>query len=107
MKEDAGVIIVLGEVLVAPQHRAAAIAVGLEHCARSRGEPGCLSHDCFIDAANPDRLQFVERWQDLAALQAHFTVPGSAAFVREIQAFALEPPKMSILEAAEALKGPA
>ena len=98
-------IIVLGEVLVAPEHREAAIAVGLDHCQRSRGEPGCLSHDCFIDAANPDRLQFVERWQDMAALRVHFAVPASAMFVKEMQGFAVAPPKMNILEAAEALKG--
>ncbi|USQ95539.1 putative quinol monooxygenase [Caulobacter sp. RL271] len=98
-------IIVLGEVLVAPEHRAAAIAVGLAHCARSRAEPGCLSHDCFIDAANPNRLQFVERWLDLTALRVHFGVPDSAAFVREMQAFVVEPPKMNIFEATEAPRG--
>lgn len=94
-------IIVLGEVLARPEHREAATALGLEHCERSRAEPGCLSHDCYVDAKAPDRLRFVEVWQDMSALREHFSVPSSALFVKRLAALLQEPPQMRIFEASE------
>ena len=57
--------------------------VAQQHVERSRREPGCVSHAMSIDSENPLRLVFVEEWADLAALQAHFTVPESRAFAAE------------------------
>jgi quinol monooxygenase YgiN len=54
----------------------------LEHVERSRGEPGCISHDVHVDGQNPMRLFFFGQWADEAALRAHFEVEGSKAFVR-------------------------
>lgn len=94
-------IIILGSVQVAAEHHDAAIALGLEHSARSRGEPGCLAHDCHIDAADAGKLVFVERWADMAAVRAHFAVPASGDFVRRMTALATEPPQMHLYQAAE------
>ncbi|MCI3134970.1 putative quinol monooxygenase [Phenylobacterium aquaticum] len=94
-------IIILGSVQVAPDHLDAAIALGLEHCARSRGEPGCLAHDCHIDAADTGKLVFVERWADMAAVRTHFAVPASGDFVRRMTALASAPPQMHLYEATE------
>ncbi|HQN51376.1 MAG TPA: putative quinol monooxygenase [Phenylobacterium sp.] len=94
-------IIILGSVQMAPGQRDAAIAVGLEHCARSRAEPGCLSHDCHVDAADPDKLVFVERWADMAAVRTHFAVPASGEFVRRMAALASAPPQMALYDATE------
>jgi len=58
----------------------------LAHTRRSRAEPGCIGHDVFIDAENPYRLFFFERWESRAALDAHFREPGSAAFMRAARA---------------------
>lgn len=70
--------------------------ISLEHVRRSRTEPGCLSHEVSVDAENPLRLVFVERWVDRAALDAHFAVPASLDFVTELQQLADGAPTMEL-----------
>lgn len=94
-------IVVLGNVLVHEEHLAQALELSLAHVARSRTEPGCLAHAVHTDAENPRRLVFVERWSDLAALQAHFRVRESIAFVKALAALATEPPGMKLYEVEE------
>ena len=53
----------------------------------------------WIDAERPDRLVFVERWESPQALQAHFAVPESRAFAREIGQLAVAPPSIEIFNA--------
>ncbi len=89
-------IIVLGSVTARPDGIARLTEISLEHVRRSRTEPGCLSHEVSIDAENPLRLVFVERWADRAALDAHFAVPASLGFVTEVQQLADGPPTMSL-----------
>lgn len=91
-------IIVTGSVVVRPEEQAQALATGIAHSVRSRGEPGCLGHNCHIDAENADRLVFVEYWQDMAALQAHFAVPASAEFVREMTALSSAAPEIRLFQ---------
>lgn len=79
-------IIVTGEILARPDTLDALVALCAEHSRRSRAEPGCISHDSFIDNENPLRIFFFEQWADRAALEAHFAVPESNAFMREIRA---------------------
>jgi quinol monooxygenase YgiN len=59
----------------------------------------CLLHSVLRDAEDPLRLVFLEYWADTDALQAHFSVPASAAFVHEVAALADESPEMSIYDA--------
>ena len=92
-------IIVTGSVQLRPDNRARAIELGCDHSRRSRSEAGCLAHNCMIDAEDPDRLCFIEEWQDMAVLQAHFKVPASGEFVREISAMASSPPIIRIFDA--------
>lgn len=94
-------ILVLGAVVVSPGKRDEALTLAREHVLRSRAEPGCVEHGVSIDVDNPDRLVFVERWESPAALQAHFAVPASRAFAREIASLASEPVTMSLFEASE------
>ncbi|MFN0185596.1 MAG: putative quinol monooxygenase [Aquabacterium sp.] len=98
-------IIVLGSVRIAATAVDAALALAQVHVARSRSEPGCLEHGVHRDAEDPGRLVFVERWADRVALDAHFRVPASRAFVREIAALAVAPPQMALYDA-DALPGP-
>ena len=77
-------IIVLGRVTVRPDALPQAQALASEHVARSRAEPGCLAHGFSIDAENPLELVFVEKWQSLAHLQAHFAVPASRALAKDL-----------------------
>jgi quinol monooxygenase YgiN len=80
------VVIVTGEVIAKPETRDALLTVCLDHVRRSRAEPGCISHGAFVDAENPLRIFFFERWDNQAALEAHFAVPASNAFMREVRA---------------------
>lgn len=93
-------IVITGSVTLRPECRDEALAFGVEHSARSRGEPGCIAHNCHIDAEDANRLVFVELWQDMAAVQVHFAVPESGAFVRALGAMAEAPPQMQVYNAA-------
>lgn len=94
-------ILITGSARVRPEHREAALALGIEHSSRSRREPGCVAHNCHVDAEDPDRIVFVEEWADMTAVQTHFAVPESGEFVRRIAAMALERPMIRIFEAQE------
>ena len=92
-------IIVLGSVLINDGSVSDAILVSQEHVQRSRQEPGCIEHAVSVDAMTPNRLVFVERWSSMEALQAHFAVPASRAFVKALAAVAAEPPVMALFDA--------
>lgn len=88
-----------GSVQVRPDSVDEAIALSLEHVRRSRQEPGCLLHSVHRDVEDPARLVFLEQWADAGALQAHFRVPASSAFVRDVSALAESRPDMAIYDA--------
>ena|ERR1700722_814633 len=73
--------------------------LSLEHVRRSRLEPGCLSHGVHADCENPLRLVFVEQWADRAALAAHFAVPASRDFVRNLRSLAAGASAIEMFEA--------
>lgn len=75
-------IIVTGHALARKDADAAMEALALEHVQRSRTEPGCISHEVSRDVEQPNRFVFVERWSDMAALQAQFRVPASRQFAK-------------------------
>ena len=74
--------------------------LSLEHVARSRAEPGCLEH-VAVDANDGLRLVFFERWSDRAALDTHFKVPASAAFVKQAAKLSAQPPTIALYESSE------
>ncbi len=92
-------ILVLGSVTAREGRFAEALALSQEHVARSRTEPGCITHSAHQDTENPLRLVFVEQWESQAALWAHFAVPASRAFAKALAELAAEPPSMSLYEA--------
>ena len=73
-------IIVHGSATAAEGNLDELLEASRAHVARSLTEPGCLSHEVTVGADDPNRLVFLERWQDMAALQAHFEVPASREF---------------------------
>ncbi|MGQ0279501.1 putative quinol monooxygenase [Sphingopyxis sp. Q841] len=83
-------ILITGHVILTPEHRERMIALGVEHSARSRAEPGCLAHHCHIDAVPRQAedgsayecLTFVEEWESVDAVRAHFALPAARAFRR-------------------------
>lgn len=98
-------IIVTGHVLTNAKNRAAIEAECVAHSQRSRAEPGCIAHNVHADCEAPDRLVFVEKWADKAALLAHFAVPESGAFVQAITALSTERPEMQIYASDEIAMG--
>lgn len=53
--------------------------------AASNAEAGCIAYAFTQDVVDPTVLHIVEKWQDEAALLAHFATPHMAAFQAEIQ----------------------
>ncbi|MCE4554406.1 putative quinol monooxygenase [Roseateles cellulosilyticus] len=94
-------IIVFGNVQIAPQHMEQARRVANEHVQRSRAEPGCISHAFYEDPERPSRLVFVEEWESAQALQQHFAVPASGAFVRQMEELAASPSHIKLYQATE------
>jgi quinol monooxygenase YgiN len=60
-----------------------------------------MSHAVHRDTGDDQVLVFVEKWTDRKALGAHFVVPASRAFVRDLKALCAEPPVMNAYEAEE------
>ena len=92
-------IIITGTVVIDPTKRDEAIRIGCEHSARSRAEEGCISHNCYFDAEDANRIHFFEQWRDMDAVQRHFAVPESGTFVQQIGGLAIIPPEISIFSA--------
>ncbi len=86
--EDMRMLIVTGSVTAHSDTFERLTAASLEHVRRSRTEPGCVSHAVYVDCENPLRLFFFEQWADRAALDAHFLVPATKAYVRELRTLA-------------------
>ncbi|MGN6595456.1 putative quinol monooxygenase [Sphingopyxis terrae] len=92
-------ILITGHVILTSEHRERMIELCTEHSARSRGEPGCLAHNCHIDVENPDLLMFVEEWESVDAVRAHFALPAARAFVADMRALSPQPPAIRIYAA--------
>ena len=96
-----GLVLVTGDIVAKAGAFGALFAAARAHSARSRAEPGCLSHDCFQDPDNPDRIVFVERWRDAAVLAAHFRTPGIAQLLAAFADHADERGTMQVYQATE------
>lgn len=94
-------IVVTGDIVASPGHFDALFAAGRAHSARSRREPGCLSHDCFADPDNPLRIVFLERWRDEEALRMHFRTPGITQLLKAFADHADERGTMQVYAATE------
>ena len=93
-------LVVLGSAVAQEGRFSDLLALSQQHVARSRAEPGCISHAVHQDTENPLRLVFVEEWQDLTALQKHFTVPESRHFAKAVAEMVSSPPTLVVYEAA-------
>ena len=92
-------IIVTGHAIAREGADEAMQKLAVEHVLRSRTEPGCVSHEVSRDVQQPDRFLFVERWQDMAALQAHFRVEASRQFAKSMAQLSDGRPEMAIYQA--------
>ncbi|MEZ5939012.1 MAG: putative quinol monooxygenase [Hyphomonadaceae bacterium] len=94
-------IIVTGAVVARPETFERIMSLSREHVARSRREPGCISHEVCVSADDPLRLVFFERWTGADALKAHFAVSESRAFVSEVRALCVGATEMQVYAASE------
>ncbi|WP_293746047.1 putative quinol monooxygenase [uncultured Paraglaciecola sp.] len=92
-------IIITGDLLIKDGHMPQAIQASQKHVAHSRTEPGCISHAVYQDPENALRLFFYEQWADQAAIDAHFALPSSQAFVAEVRALVSAPANLHIFSA--------
>ena len=92
-------VLVTGAVIAKPEHFDEVLKQSLEHVARSRLEPGCLSHAVHRDVEDPMRLVFVEEWADLEALHRHFAVPASVEFGRTLMRLSSARPSLHLYDA--------
>lgn len=83
-------ILVTGSILAKTDTFDRVLSLSQAHVARSRLEPGCISHAVHVDCENRLRLFFFEQWADEAALQAHFAVPETRAFVKSLRDIVVE-----------------
>jgi quinol monooxygenase YgiN len=92
-------LIVTGAVVARADSFERLLEASLAHVERSRTEPGCIEHGVAVDAENPLRLKFYERWADADALKAHFAQPGSAEFMAAVAALAADRGRLDIYAA--------
>lgn len=92
-------IIITATIATTTANRKAIISLCEAHCARSRAEPGCISHHIHADCEDPSRLFFHEKWQDAEAVVTHFAVPESREFVNQLVALVGHRPDMQIYRA--------
>ena len=92
-------IIITGDLLIKEGHMSQAMQASQKHVAHSRTEPGCISHAVYQDPENVLRLFFYEQWADQSAIDAHFALPSSQAFVAEVRALVSAPPNLHIFSA--------
>ena len=73
-------LIVLAKAKVGDGDLEKARAVIADMVAASNAEEGCIAYAFTQDLGDPSILHIVEKWQDEAALAAHFATPHMAAF---------------------------
>lgn len=73
-------LIVLAKAKLGAGSLAAARAAIADMVAASKAEDGCIAYAFTEDMLQPGVIHIVEKWQDEAALAAHFATPHMAAF---------------------------
>lgn len=73
-------LIVLAKAKVGAGAVEAALTAITDMVAASNAEEGCIAYAFTQDMLDPSILHIVEKWQDEAALTAHFATPHMAAF---------------------------
>lgn len=92
-------IIITGDLLIKAGNMQQALKASQKHVAHSRTESGCISHAVYQDPENALRLFFYEQWQDQTAIDAHFALPSSQAFVAAVTGLVSAPPNLHLFNA--------
>ena len=73
-------IVVSGTLQVHPDLREEAIEIVLKLAKASEAEKGCLLYRFYADLEDPNTFFMFEKWENEAALEAHFETPHIAEF---------------------------
>ncbi len=69
--------------------------------AATRQEAGCLAYDIYESLTEPGTFVAVEQWENEAAIDAHFLLPHTTAFLETVVACVTAPPLIEEFEANE------
>ena len=100
-------LLVIGRVRCAPEHRAGLVALLERMQDNSRREEGCLRYGFFAAVEDPLSFVAVEEWADRAALDRHFAQPHLQEFARGLREVVAAPPEVAIHEVAATKPFPA
>jgi quinol monooxygenase YgiN len=77
-------VVVVGRVRTDADKRDELIRIGAAVAGASREEAGCVSYRLYEDAEVANEFVFVEEWESMDALEAHFRTPHIAEFMGSI-----------------------
>ena len=87
-------IVIAGHARIRPEAREEAIAAATEMQRLSSAESGCQEYGFWFAVDDPDKMLLFERWDDLAALEAHRREPHFTEFGARLGEFVAQPPEM-------------
>jgi quinol monooxygenase YgiN len=96
------VIIVTAHARLKPGARATAMEAARKMREASRAEPGCQEYGFWFAFDDQDELLVYERWDDQAALDAHFQTPHLGEFAASIPDWVDGMPEITRIEVASA-----
>lgn len=82
-------IVIAGEVDLAPEHRAAALAGAQPLIEQALAEEGCRHYAWTADPVLPGRLHVFEEWASAEALEAHFKHPSYLGMLAHLGGFGI------------------
>ena len=99
-------VIVVAHARVKPEAREAAIAAASKMRDASIAEPGCQEYNFWFAFDDEHELLVFERWDDQAALDAHFATPHLAEFAAAIPEWVDGAPAITRYEVDDESAGP-
>jgi quinol monooxygenase YgiN len=83
------IIVITGEVDLAPGQRDAALAGARPFIEQALAEPGCRHYSWAADPSNPDRIHVFEEWESAETLAAHLVAPSYVGMLGHLQRFGI------------------
>lgn len=93
--------IVIARAQVRPEMRENFIEAAGACVAATRQEAGCLAYDMYESLTVPGAFVAVEQWENETAINAHFLLPHTAAFLEAAAGCVTAPPLIEEYEAGE------
>ncbi len=92
-------LILHGTAVVKPEARERWLAIVDKITPPSRAEKACLNYGVYEARDTPNTFVFVEEWESLEGLRAHFKAPHFTEFMGAVPQVLATPPTGSVFEA--------